>query len=166
MKFNKKKIVIAVLCFVTLGLLSDSLIKGLSVFVVPGLFGLVIPIVNWESLEERRMMKMTFLLLISVVLFYLSFFAVMTIGVNSLAIAAIICGFAGVGEYLISAIFVKSLDKGVIQLMIVFVLGLLSIPTASLLANILKGTNTPSDFLFATWTIQVGFGTSLGQRLV
>lgn len=167
MKFDKKKVIIAILCFVTIGLLSYRLIDGISVFVIPGIFGLVIPLINWTELNERRIIKLTFLLITSVIIFYLSFFAAMTLGEHSLVIVAIICGLSGVGQYLVSSLFIKSLDKGVIQIIVVFVLGLLSIPTASLLADIVNGglDNTPSDYLFLTWTIQVGTGISLGQKL-
>jgi hypothetical protein len=167
MKLDKRKVKIAILCFVTIGLLSDRLIDGISVFVIPGIFGLVIPLINWTELRERKIIKLTFLLMTNVIIFYLSFFAAMTLGKNSLVIVAIICGLAGVGQYFVSSIFIKSLDKGVIQIIFVLALGLLSIPTAVLLADMVNGglDNTPSDFFFLTWTIQVGTGISLGQRL-
>lgn len=164
MKLDKKKILIGAICFATIGLLSNRLIGEFSVFVVPFLFGLIIPIVNWGDLGQKKIMKLTFVLFTSLVIFYLSFFAAMTLGLNSLVIVSIICGLAGVGQYLTTSVFINSLDKGAIQLGIILILGLISIPTADLITKIIIGDNTPSDFFFLTWTIQVGLGMSLGQR--
>ena len=164
MKLDKRKALITTGCFLTIGLLSDTLIDKLSVYGVPFLFGLVLPVVNWRNLGERKIMKATFVLLTSLCLFYLALSASMTLGQNSLVIVAIILGLSGVGEYLLSSVFIRSLDKGLAQISFVLVLGLLSIPTASLLADSIGGT-APGDFLFITWTIQVGLGMSFGQRL-
>jgi hypothetical protein len=167
MNFDTKKVIIAILCFTTIGLLSDRIINGFSVFVIPGVFGLVLPFINWRVLGERKILKMTFILFASVALFYLSFFAAMTLGEDSILVVAIISGLAGIGQYFVSSIFIKSLHKGGVQIIIILALGLLSIPSASLLADIVNGGlgSTPSDFFFSTWTIQVGTGISFGQRL-
>ena len=111
-----------------------------------------------------KVIKLTFVAFTSLVLFYLSFFAAMTLGKDSLVVVAIICGLAGVGQYLATSVFIISLDKGVIQLGLILLLGLISIPTAELLTMIVGGDRIPSDFFFPGWTILVGLGMSLGQR--
>jgi hypothetical protein len=165
MKLDKRKILIGAMCFVTIGLLSDRLIGRLSVFIVPFVFGLILPFVNWRDLGQKKVMKLTFVTLTSLVLFYLSFFAAMTLGINSLVVVSIICGLAGVGLYVTTSVFINSLEKGVIQLGLIFILGAISIPVADLLTKIIAGDNTPSDFFFPTWTILVGLAMSLGQRV-
>lgn len=136
-----------------------------SIFVLPVIFGLLLPIVNWRDLGQKKIMKLTFVLFTSLVIFYLCVFAVTTVGTNSLLIAAIICGLAGVGQYLTTSVFINSLDKRVLQLVTILILGIASIPMADLLTKVVTGPNTPSDFLFPSWTILVGFGMSLGQRI-
>ena len=163
MRIDKKRTLIATVCFLTIGLLSDTLIDKLSIFVVPFVFGLVLPIVNWRNLGERKIMKLTFVLLTSLILFYLTLIATMTLGESSLIAISIILGLSGVGEYLFSSLFIRHLDRGLIQIGFVLVLGILSLPTASLLADSFSGGI--GDFLFLTWTIQVGLGMSLGHRL-
>ena len=128
MKLDKKKIFIGTICFATIGLSANRLIGGLSVFIVPFIFGLILPFVNWRDLGQKKMMKLTFVTFTSLVLFYLSFFAAITLGKNSLVVVSIICGLAGVGLYVTTSVFVSSLDKGLIQLGLIFVLGGISIP--------------------------------------
>jgi hypothetical protein len=165
MKLDKVKMLIGTTSFVTIGLLSNILIAEFSVFVIPFIFGLVLPIVNWRGLGQKKIMKLTFVLFTSLVIFYLSFFAAMTLGLNSIVIVSVICGLAGVGQYLTTSTFINSLDKKVIQLGVILILGFLAIPSADLLTKVIAGVDTPSDFFFLTWTIQVGLGMSLGQRI-
>ena len=100
----------------------------------------------------------------SVSLFYISFFASMKLGENSVLLVGIISGLAGVTQFVLTKMFIPTIRLDLLQIIAILILGLLAIPSTSWLSDILDGRSA-TDLFFAIWIIQVGLGMSLSQRV-
>jgi len=163
-KLNAAKTILLSTIFSLTGLWAVKILNGPWIF--PLLFSLAIPLANWKSLGDRKVVKTVLICVATIIILFLGL-ALGFVAADSKLIWLSLSVSGMVGIVLLSVLsnFFSNMHINVLTYLVTFILCFVAFPLGNWVVNITIG-RTNSDIIFVSWTFlfTLGVATAIVQK--
>lgn len=147
--------------YVLLGVCADAIFSSF-LFLHPFLVSIAVPVVNWNSLGNLKILRVLGVGLGGSIIFYISFAVLFSLQHDSLTGFYIVSAIAAALLYLLTCSITPVIKINFWLLMMALVAGFITMPIVDFIKSISKITD-PLPGIFAVWTIATGFVLTVAQ---
>lgn len=129
-------------------------------YIFPFLFGISVPLANWQAVKYTKWRSILTLGIISTALFFGTTAAVIALGNLHVVLSFAVVGLSGLGFLLFNSAFIATIRTNILTGSITFILVAVSIPIGKEVLELLNKQGTDYLFLFSTFMTTIGLCSS------